>query len=215
MRTYTNSTNIFEKKPSDSPANTIIKARHSKYQKQDKTSSAPASSKHHWSTSVPPSLSRKDRQILASAGINFNIFTRPKMLPKRNVQMGNKKSQLNLESDIRVYSNSTNNKQLDKDKGRNMETSRKVNGIYTMEKTNIFAVLKKQMSCSFVEASPPIQLFKDEDRNRLNSLYTGSRGLSVISSPAPLQLRDESSNSSKKMNCPGNGSNTASENRRY
>lgn len=64
---------------------------------------------------------------------------------------------------------------------------------WQLDKANIFAVLKKRTSCPLVEVSPTTQQFKEEDRNRSKALNSGVRGLSVVSSPAPLQVREDPS----------------------
>lgn len=141
--------------------------------------------KHHWSGSIPPSLNRRDRQILANAGINFSNYSRPKVVTQKILSQNN----TNNSSQKGLYHLSVENESrgitwnLD-----DRKTNRTLN---MLDKSNLFSVLKKQASCPFVEASPPINLFKEEDRNRLNALYCGARGLSIISSPAPLQARED------------------------
>ena len=195
------------------------------------------SKQHFWPASIPPSLNRKDRQILAHAGFNFtnnnnnnnsNVGSSQRS-PKRQYQNQNNNNGSNnnngnviqstrfpIDFDARfsAHGNGTQQTSVAADNNNNngkyqyLNMSSRNNDPWKMmknhqnqinknscqlDKTNIFAVLKKQMSCPFVEASPPIQLFKEEDRNRLNALYSGARGLSVISSPAPLQTREDSS----------------------
>lgn len=152
-----------------------------------------SSNKQYWPASIPPSLNRKDRQILAHAGFNFTNGSRSHGTQKRTQTFNSNPSssqsnRCNLDIDSRFSRG--NNADDRKTNNNNKSEMWKVNGC-PVDKAHIFSVLKKQISCPFVEASPPIQLFKEEDRNRLNALYKGARGLSVISSPAPLQLRDD------------------------
>jgi len=149
--------------------------------------------KQHWPASIPPSLNRKDRQILAHAGFNFSNYSRPKVLPQRNSNCNNNNTNSCVQKTVLIDYDSrySRNAENSSKKHHHHQDTWKVNG-YQIDKSNIFNVLRKQISCPFVEASPPIQLFKEEDRNRLNALYSCARGLSVISSPAPLQTRDDS-----------------------
>ena len=208
------------------------------------------SKQHFWPASIPPSLNRKDRQILAHAGFNFNSNSNSgssQRSPKRHYQnqnntnnngnvnnqsmryavdfesrfvRGTATQQQQQQQQTSAVENTNNNNNSSKHQYLNM--SSRSNDPWKMmknhqnqinkkscqlDKTNIFAVLKKQMSCPFVEASPPIQLFKEEDRNRLNALYSGARGLSVISSPAPLQTREDSSVTTA-AGCGGSGDNS-------
>ena len=155
--------------------------------------SGSAGSMNYWPSSIPPSLNRKDRQILAHAGFNFQTNNGLQRSPKRNQNYSNNSNNNN--------NNNNNNNSNGKQNHINYATSRSNdpwkmlksnNRNYQPDKAKIFAVLKKQMSCPFVETSPPVQLSKEDDRNRIDTLYSGARGLSVISSPAPLQMRRDS-----------------------
>ena len=166
------------------------------------TKSNSMSSYNNWQTNGPPSLTRKDRQILASAGINFSTLNRTKVLPKQTLPFSrnpNKTSNDEFKGpliDQKTFELSTYHE--NDHTSNNNKTNTLRNFIdYPLDKNNFLRALDKQISSSMLESSPPIKLFGDSnERNRKNAIFTGSRGLSIISSPAPIQCREDSSSAS-------------------
>lgn len=157
---------------------------------------------HHWQINGPPSLTRRDRQILASAGINFSTLNRTKVLPKQTLPFAkNPNKTSNGESkgssiNQKTFEISTNHENGHNFNSNNANILRNFMD-YPLDKNNFLRALDKQISSSILESSPPIKLFGDSnERNRKNAIFTGSRGLSIISSPAPIQCREDSSSAS-------------------
>jgi len=178
----------------------LVQAR---YSNSNNTNNMLSSSAYtHWQTSGPPSLTRKDRQILASAGINFSTLNRPKIIPKRTLPFS-KFQNVSLDSDFNILPSRTerNRKQSESidnngDTKKGIDSTLRKYEYSLMEKNQYYKVLDKQMSCVTLESSPPIKIFQDNNndhRNRASALFGGARGLSIISSPAPLTCREDSS----------------------
>lgn len=136
-----------------------------------------STAKHHWATSRPPALSRKDRQILVSAGIDFTPAVQSKVLPKRAIPFAKTGS----------CDQAENKRNSIIDKNRNIDNFNRVDYL-SYERNSCFNTINRQISCSILRSSPPIKLFKDVNSK---PVFCGTRGLSIISSPAPLQIRED------------------------
>jgi len=146
-----------------------------------------STSKAHWNSSRPHLVTRKDPIFLTSTRLNFEPckqkIAAKFIMPSSNFDI--KHDLIGLEKKDETSNCRDENSQKASIKALCDKLSD-----YSISEKNAFKTFEQRVNSSLHLASPAVKEFRDEKRNRKKVASAGdTTGLSVVSSPAPIQLR--------------------------